>query len=103
MSFEEFMEKCHCCWWAMKRNIKNYEIDYLLEKADELGYDKIDLAYRIADIRDKETNNRNKILFHGIVFKRKMDLAKYLKISYVDLKNRMENNPELFIELDELI
>lgn len=54
MNFDEFMDRCYCKWYCMQNDIQDYEIDYLLEKADELGYDKLDLARRIAEARSGE-------------------------------------------------
>lgn len=60
ISFKKFMQLCYCDWNFMKFDIEDYEIDYLLEKAQEFGYDKIELARKIAEakyeIENKKTN-----------------------------------------------
>lgn len=61
MTFKDFMEKCYMPWTYCKHNLQDYEIDYLFEKADELKFDKLELARMIANAKD----NRGTIIPRG--------------------------------------
>lgn len=81
MKFREFMIKCNVDWSQTKYDLQDYEIDYLFEKAREFGYDLIDLARRIADTREKYPVKRS-IIFQGMSFANKRELAEHLGMSY---------------------
>lgn len=88
MNFDEFMDRCYCKWYCMKNDIQDYEIDYLLEKADELGYDKLDLARRIAEAREEKETVINK----GGRKKRSKEYYSYTPILRYDFKKLCSRN-----------
>lgn len=84
MTFKEFMNKCYAEWSYIKDTIEDYEIDFFMEKAEELGFDKLELARIIADARDKYKNGK-KIMYNGLYFDSKNELASYLGMNYNNL------------------
>lgn len=69
MDFKTFMEKCYMPWNYCRRNLQDYEIDYLFEKADELRFNKLELARIIATVREGGFIPRGKpIKVDGIVY-----------------------------------
>lgn len=90
MKFREFMLKCNVDWGYTKIELQDYEIDYLIEKAREFGYDLIDLARRIAEAREKYPIKRS-ITFQGRSFKNLKELAEHLQIEYHVLRSKIKS------------
>lgn len=69
MDFKTFMEKCYMPLNYCRKNLQDYEIDFLFEKAKELEFDKLELARMIATIREGGFISRGKpIKVDGVVY-----------------------------------
>ena len=104
MTFRDFLIKCNCCYYTLRHDIKDYEIDYLFEKANELGFDKLELARNIADIKEKmNANSKKYIIFNGELFKSKYEIAKHINKSMKFLEALIKDYPNLFEFTDDFI
>ena len=104
MTFREFLFKCNVCYYTLRNDIKDFEIDFLFQKADELGFDKLELARNIADIKEKMNKNSKKyIIFDGELFKSKYEIAKHINKSMKFLEALIKDYPNLFEFTDDFI